>query len=502
MRQRKSAHTLALTHSRSADTAQPPLLIPALPVCVCVCVCVHQTEQVGWGRAVCTNVDYPSSPLVESEISIGRKSSCTLQLKHAAISGVHCLLHWLPDSALCFLTDVSTNGTWVDGKRAEKNQRLLVANGSEITLIRNNSERIAYHVYLYKRHATVGLLGGEQAVERNGPHHKYELGDTLGTGAFAVVRLCTLKETGDRYAMKVIEKKKFALNHGSKRTGVLMDEVRILQKLNHPHIIKIHDVYDTDKHLYLVLELVTGGDLFDKVIAQQGKGFTEARSYHIFAQMLEATSYLHSHNIVHRDLKPENILLSTPHSDDIKLSDFGLSRIVGEGSTMKTLCGTPQYLAPEVLNDQLSVRGYDKAVDMWSLGVILYVLLTGMAPFNENKNLIDEVKNGRYSFPALHWATKSKSSQLLIRGLLSLDPSKRWTVEQVRACEWMRTCGASVGVGGQAGLGSLAVGGKRKSGPMQRLSEGKRSKVEGSEEKEEALSNSQGSRRGRPVRQR
>ena len=445
---------------------------------------------------MCTNSDYPSSPLVEAEVSIGRKSTCTIQLKHAAISGVHCLLHWLPDSAMCFLTDVSTNGTWIDGRRAEKDQRFLVSNGSEITLIRNNSERIAYHVYLTKR---AGAAGAEQAVERNGPHHKYELGATLGTGAFAVVRECTLKSTGARYAMKVIEKKKFALNHGSKRTGVLMDEVRILQKLNHPHIIAIHDVFDTDKHLYLVLELVTGGDLFDKVIALQGKGFSEQRSFHIFAQMLEATSYLHSHNIVHRDLKPENILLSNAHSDDIKLSDFGLSRIVGEGSTMKTLCGTPQYLAPEVLNDQLSVRGYDKAVDMWSLGVILYVLLTGMAPFNENKNLIDEVKNGRYSFPALHWASKSKASQQLIRGLLTMDPSKRWTVEQVRACEWMRTAGGSV-VAGRAGGGL-----KRLSGPGALQAGGsKRSKVEASlEEKEEAASSSQGSqgsRRGRPMR--
>ena len=479
---------------------------------------------------------------------MGRKSSCHVQVKHAAISGLHCTLTHLPDSALTFLTDHSTNGTWVDGKKAEKGRRVRVSNGSEILFIRNADEKISYHIY----HTSTPSAQGRDS-ERGGPFDKYEVKDeTLGTGAFAVVKVCVERDTGRRYAMKIIEKKKFALNHGSRRGNAILDEVKILQRLNHPHIIQIHDVYDTDKYLYLVLELVTGGDLFDAIIQQNGKGFPEPRSAHIFQQVLDATSYLHDHNIVHRDLKPENsrptraaarggepsswdtlpssatdlrlcasavlrsVLLCTPDGDTIKLSDFGLSRMIGEGSTMKTLCGTPQYLAPEVLNEQLSVKGYDKAVDLWSLGVILYVLLTGMAPFNENKNLIDEVKNGRYSFPAQHWATKSRSSIALIRGLLTMDPAKRWTVEQVRHSEWMRTQQAALGLG--AGLGLLMPGpastssaastptsaaapqatGRKRSGPGQRGADAKKAKVGEEEKGEEAVT----SRRGRSSRPR
>ena len=296
---------------------------------------------------MCTNSEHPSRTLHDLEVHIGRKSSCHLQVKHAAISGVHCTLTHLPDTHLTFLTDHSTNGTWVDGKKAEKGKRVRVANGSEILLIRNQSEKISYHIHHH--HAQTQRRREAEEEERSGgPFDKYEVSDNLGTGAFAVVKLCVERDTGRQYAMKIIEKKKFALNHGSKRGEALMDEVKILQKLNHPHIIAIHDVYDTDKFLYLVLELVTGGDLFDKIIAQNGRGFPEGRSALIFEQLLDATSYLHSHNIVHRDLKPENVLLVSPDSDAIKLSDFGLSRMIGEGSTMKTLCGTPQYLAPEV----------------------------------------------------------------------------------------------------------------------------------------------------------
>ena len=314
-----------------------------------------QSEPQGWGKAVCTNSEHPSRVLHDLEVHIGRKSSCHLQVKHAAISGVHCTLHHLPDTHLTFLTDHSTNGTWVDGRKAEKGKRVRVLNGSEILLIRNASEKISYIVHHHHTAEEQRRRKEEEDDERQGgPFDKYELSHNLGTGAFAVVKLCVERDTGRQYACKIIEKKKFALNHGSKRGEALMDEVKILQKLNHPHIIQIHDVYDTARHLYLILELVTGGDLFDKIIAQNGKGFAEARAAIIFHQLLDATEYLHSHNIVHRDLKPENVLLVKPDSDAIKLSDFGLSRMIGDGSTMKTLCGTPQYLAPEVNTQQLT----------------------------------------------------------------------------------------------------------------------------------------------------
>ena len=176
-----------------------------------------------------------------------------------------------------------------------------------------------------------------------------------------------------------------------------------------------------------------------------------------------------------------------------------------------------------MLNEQLSVVGYDKAVDLWSLGVILYVLLTGMAPFNENKNLIDEVKNGRYSFPAAHWASKSRSSITLIRGLLTMDPAKRWTIEQVRHSEWMRSAALGVssisipmaGGGGGGGGGSSQVapmslstsvrgnGRKRSAAVQQRAAESsKRVKGEDEKEEKEKGDGAAPSRRGRSSRQR
>lgn len=180
------------------------------------------------------------------------------------------------------------------------------------------------------------------------------------------MKLCVHRETAQKYALKIIDKKKYAMNSSS-RKNALMDEVNILTKVSHPNIIGIKEVFDTDKSLYIVLELyvhgvilfccvvvvdhkknsVTGGELYDR-ITSLGR-FTEDRARMVFRQIAEAVAYLHSQDIAHRDLKPENILMKSPDSDQVKISDFGLSRIIGEGSFAKTMCGTPQYLAPEIL---------------------------------------------------------------------------------------------------------------------------------------------------------
>lgn len=158
------------------------------------------------------------------------------------------------------------------------------------------------------------------------------------SGAFAIVRRCADRATGQAYAMKIIDKKKFVQIQQTSRPESLMDEVSILRRADHRGIIKLFDLIETPTTLYLVLELVEGGDLFDHIVAQEGKGFTEDVARHMFMQMLQAMKYLHSKNIVHRDLKPENILLVSKDSHDIRISDFGLSRVVGVGSFMKTMC--------------------------------------------------------------------------------------------------------------------------------------------------------------------
>jgi len=286
-------------------------------------------------------------------------------------------------------------------------------------------------------------LHEEKKITDLGIEATYDIRDQLGSGTFATVKLCINKCTGEKYAVKIIDKKKFALNHGSSRSDALMDEVKILKALSHPHVIKIYDTYETEQHLYLVLELITGGDLFDKIVDQKC-GYSEPRARTIFGQILNAISYLHSNNIVHRDLKPENILLARKEEDNIKISDFGLSRVIGEGSFMKTLCGTPQYLAPEVLcstsipsQPATTTTGYDKSVDLWSLGVILYILLSGVPPFDERKNLLDQVKTGAYYFPPKRFQNVSSSAIDLIKRLLCIDPKKRITVEGILKHPWL-----------------------------------------------------------------
>jgi serine/threonine protein kinase len=197
--------------------------------------------------------------------------------------------------------------------------------------------------------------------------------------------------------------------------------------------------------LSLSLPSVTGGDLFDKMVSM-GRPHSEVDARFIFGQIVSSIMYLHANNIVHRDLKPENILLESPTSNIIKVSDFGLSRIVGEGSFMKTLCGTPQYLAPEVISHARTTKpskGYDQAVDVWSLGVILYVLLSNGLPFEDDEDkpnrIFDAVSLGVYSFPSAQgWNEVSPSAVHLIRRMLTVDCTKRIVPADILTHPWMK----------------------------------------------------------------
>ncbi len=409
-----------------------------------------------WGQAYFngTGSDHPHVDFTTDEIIFGRKANSHVRLMHPGTSSKHCVLRRMGGvgDSILMLTDTSTNGTFVNGTRIGNGQQLEIKNGQEIILIRTPQEKLSYIIRCYdqdKEHAT-------EAKHPNGPYKKYVIGSTLGSGAYATVKRCVNKTTGEQFAIKVIDKHKFALNKGeggtspdapdavnnAQLTANLHAEVNILKSIDHPNIIKVEDVFETNRFFYIVLELVSGGDLLDFLINRK-QPFTESEARRIFHQLVEATDYLHSQKIVHRDIKPENILLKTP--GEIKLTDFGLSRIVGEGSFMKTVCGTPQYLAPEVLNmapfmvqrgRQPSTTGYDKAVDMWSLGVILYVLLSASQPFDEG-NLVDSILAGRFVFPTARWTGKSEAVKDLIRGLLRVDPAARYTAEQVRQHPWM-----------------------------------------------------------------
>jgi len=222
----------------------------------------------------------------------------------------------------------------------------------------------------------------------------YEFGNDLGSGNFAVVKKAKYKNYTPNgpipaeVAIKIIDKAKVEDMNDIQR------EVEIMQMVDHTHVIKLYEIFDEPKKMHLVMELVTGGELFDRIVAKGN--YNERYAALTIRDLCDGLGYLHSKNVVHRDLKPENILYKSPAEDaPIKIADFGLARLVSSKDLMKTACGTPGYVAPEVLRNQ----GYDSgAVDMWSAGVILYIMLCGFPPFYEEElpALFDQIMNARY----------------------------------------------------------------------------------------------------------
>ncbi|KAL3867464.1 hypothetical protein ACJMK2_044666 [Sinanodonta woodiana] len=256
----------------------------------------------------------------------------------------------------------------------------------------------------------------------------YVLGKELGRGATSQVYKCTHKGSGESWAVKVINKKI--------DKKVVRTEIGALLKLKHKHVIRLKEIFETPQQMYLVLELVTGGELFDRIVIRGS--YTEKDASDAVRQMLEAVEYLHQNDVVHRDMKPENLLYEDLSNDaNLKIADFGLSKIITE-ETMKmtTVCGTPGYCAPEILMGQ----GYGPSVDIWSLGVIAYILLCGYEPFYEdNENLMyKRIIKADYSFDSPYWDNITENAKDLIRKLLTKDPKKRPTATQALKHPWVR----------------------------------------------------------------
>jgi calcium-dependent protein kinase len=259
----------------------------------------------------------------------------------------------------------------------------------------------------------------------------------LGHGHYGVVRKCQERSTGLWFAIKSIRKRKVG------KIEVLKREIEILKEVNHPNIINLHEVYEDEKYLHLVTELCTGGELFDRIIAktQSSEGhFSEHDGAEIVRDILEAINYCHTEkHICHRDLKPENFLFLTEDEHaPIKIIDFGLSRHEEASDMMKTKVGTPYYVAPEVLK-----KHYDKSCDMWSIGVISYILLCGYPPFygDNDSEIFDSVKSAKYDFPSPEWDSISEKAKDFISKLLMKDPKVRLTAALALEHEWFKDVG-------------------------------------------------------------
>lgn len=281
-------------------------------------------------------------------------------------------------------------------------------------------------------------------------HAAFELGGCIGHGNFAQVHLARHKATENIYACKIINK--FAVS----KIDQLRDEIRIMNAIDHNGIITLHEYYETEEEIFLILDLATGGELYKRLLAETR--FNEVDTKHIVYSILEVCTYLHDMNVVHRDIKLENILLvSTASKTHVKVTDFGMSKILGSMQPDKRLrkstsyceklvenrkrrrvraytqCGTDYYISPEILKGE----GYCETVDMWSVGVVLYLLLTGRPPFsNEGSSISNKILAGEYDKANAAYQNASPEAKDLIAKLLTVDPEKRITSDEALSHQW------------------------------------------------------------------
>ncbi|XP_034392400.1 calcium/calmodulin-dependent protein kinase IGb [Cyclopterus lumpus] len=254
----------------------------------------------------------------------------------------------------------------------------------------------------------------------------FDFMDELGSGAFSEVFMVKEKKTEKLFAMKCVKKKQ-------KRDLNLENEITVLRRIKHDNVVGMEDLYESQTHFYLIMQLVSGGELFDRILDRGVYSEKDASS--VIQQVLQAVSYLHENGIVHRDLKPENILYySQEENSKIMISDFGLSKMV-DNDIMSTACGTPGYVAPEVL----AQKPYSKAVDCWSIGVITYILLCGYPPFYEESEtrLFSKIMKAQYEFDSPFWDDISDSAKDFIRNMMQKNPSMRYSTDLALRHPWI-----------------------------------------------------------------
>ncbi|KAG1148010.1 hypothetical protein G6F37_006644 [Rhizopus arrhizus] len=340
------------------------------------------------------------------------------------ISKTHCLIYMEAGSnsvakgIRIFLKDLSSNGTFVNKKKIDRDQRCLLRSGDIIQLYRSN--KLADDDY---KHAFYRILF-PGAYDVNACTDDYDVKQFLGKGTFASVYSAREIATGKLVAVKIIDKARFARNKRLSKT--INDETIVMMAIErHPCAVGINYVYNEERLIYLIMDYVKDGELFNFVVDR--KKLTEDETRFIFWQLFKTIQWLHNKQITHRDLKPENILLESKDKLHVKITDFGLAKILAKGERLDSQCGTPNYIAPEIL-DPLGERSYGLECDMWSLGVMLFICLCGYPPFSESAEGIPmktQIKQGIYSFASPYWDDISSEAIDLIRRLLTVNPLDR-----------------------------------------------------------------------------
>lgn len=355
---------------------------------------------------------------------VGRHPECDLALNIPTVSNRHFLV--FPENrrgdTVAILEDLSSNGTFINDAIVGRNKHRELEDGDEVTIL----DEVRF-VFRYPRTKNI-----------NGFRQQYRVLQQLGKGHFATVYLCVERATGTQYAVKMFEKR--SGDSQKSQNESLMQEIGLLMSVSHRNLLCLKDTFDESDGVYLVLELAPEGELFNMIISKQK--FTENETRHIFLQLFEGLKYLHDRGIVHRDIKPENILVADDKLS-VKLGDFGLAKIIGEDSFTTTLCGTPSYVAPEILQETRR-RKYTKAVDIWSLGVVLYICLCGFPPFSDELytpenpyTLAQQIKLGRFDYPSPYWDSVGDPALDLIDRMLTVDVDKRITVDECLEHPWL-----------------------------------------------------------------
>lgn len=398
----------------------------------------------------------PSFPHIEvptegrNEITIGRSSKSDVKISGGDVSGTHCQLQLttLATQLVVSVLDTSSNGTFINLERLQKGIPKIIRSGDTIAFAKSGGSYIL-------RYSDAPDEQEQVLPKKRSFFDFYILGTQLGSGHYAVVKEAIDRRSGEYVAVKIFHANK-TNKSSSTHDAKLLQEMELLLAVNHPNIVRFinhfqEPVSHTMSTSYLVLEKVNGGELFQRIV-NKGK-LRQNETKELFRQLLSGLDYLHKRNIIHRDIKPENILLDIkrrtspdqisngPWDEDeldvqVKIADFGLAKFIGELKFTNTLCGTPAYVAPEILSDK---RNYSTKVDTWLSGVLLYVCLCGFPPFSEElapPSMKDQILTAKYAFYSPYWDEIDDLVLDLIQNLLVVNPDDRFDYAQAIKHPW------------------------------------------------------------------
>ncbi|KAF8444907.1 kinase-like domain-containing protein [Boletus edulis BED1] len=384
---------------------------------------------------------------IQPTVSVGRHNDQNeIILPGVRVSNRHCRIVWdgkEDDKSAVIVADYSSNGTFINGIKIGKDKTAILKEGNEIAFGTATPQPGSVEDYRFiYRHTAGGPAQG-------GVHAFYDISHELGKGSFATVMKAISRATGQWFAIKMIHESKVRRvtandnkSDNDKAETAFMREIAILEDLDHPNICKLKEVFRDHGNIDLVLEFVDGGDLLDHIL--KTSGIDEEMTIHITRQICSALAYIHGKGIAHRDLKPENVLLTSDNPPNVKVADFGLAKVVDSYTFLKTMCGTPSYLAPEVVTQSDQHPGYSHLVDSWSLGVIVFSMLTSASPFIEDEGQRD--MKVRIAQRTIDWSSLdnihiSELGRDFIRRLLEYDPRCRLSLSEARHHPWLNQSG-------------------------------------------------------------